>query len=74
MARLKPNGDARPSGSGIGGLIKIGKPGNVDINAVRNSGCFRLVVGGSTGSAIYVAWFLPSRRLTANSLVVVYSR
>ena len=62
MARLKPKRDARHSGSGIGGLIKIGKPGNVAINAVRNSGCFRLVVAGSTGSAIYVARFLLSRR------------
>jgi hypothetical protein len=62
LAQLKPNGSPNKR-VGHGGLIKIAKPRNVTINAVRNSGRCRVVLAGSAGNAIYVARFLlPARQ------------
>ena len=62
LAQLQPDG-APNDRFARGGLIRIGRPRGVGVNAVSSSGSRRVVLAGSAGNAAYVARYrLPPPR------------
>jgi uncharacterized delta-60 repeat protein len=61
LVKLRPDGAAN-TGFARGGVLRIAKPPQVEINAVARSGSRRVVVAGSAGDRVYVARYLRPRR------------
>jgi hypothetical protein len=62
LVKLRPNG-APNHGFAHRGVLAIGKPPQVNINAVARSGSRRVVLAGVAGNRLYVARYVrPPRR------------